>query len=142
MPEIAAHPPTGQSELREGLAAGLLWVALDPALGVVAFALAQRLAGSLHLAELSVLPSHGRRGLGAALVQRVAGAAGELGCSRLTLSTFTRVPWNGPFYERLGFRTIAAADLEPELLSVRRAEAAAGLPVDERAIMSLALEGP
>lgn len=142
MSEIAAHPPTELAEFREGLAAGLLWVAEDPEAGVVGFALAARLVGSLHLEEISVLPSHGRRGLGAALVECVADAAVEAGCSRLTLSTFTGVPWNGPFYERLGFRAVAVADLAPELMEVRRAEAELGLPLEERTIMSRVLGCP
>jgi len=142
MSEIAAHPPTDLAELRAGLAAGLLWLAEDLETGVVAFALAERLVGSLHLQELSVLPSHARRGLGTALVECVAETAATQGCSRLTLSTFSDVPWNGPFYERLGFRAVAVADLAPELQAVRRGEAELGLRIEERVIMSRALGRP
>jgi GNAT superfamily N-acetyltransferase len=142
MLEVAQAPPTALAELREGLAAGLLWVVDDRTAGVVAFALARRLSDSLHLAELSVAPSHGRRGLGSALVRRVADAGRGLGFRRLTLSTFVDVPWNAAFYRRLGFRSIDDADLSHELRAIRRSEAAAGVRVEARVMLSLALERP
>jgi hypothetical protein len=37
------------------------------------------------------------------------------------------VPWNAPYYERLGFRRLADADLTPGLREIRAEEAAHGL---------------
>ena len=45
----------------------------------------------------------------------------------MTLTTFADVPWNGPLYERLGYRRLADAELGPELRSVRARETAHGL---------------
>ena len=39
-----------------------------------------------------------------ALIEHVAGWARAHGSPALTLTTFTEVPWNAPYYERLGFR--------------------------------------
>jgi ribosomal protein S18 acetylase RimI-like enzyme len=143
MPEIAAQPPRDRAALAAGVARGLLVVMDDPRSGLVGFALARPLARSLHLEEVSVLPEHGRRGLGAALVCHVAGLGRARGLRRLTLATFADVPWNRPWYERLGFRVLADDEQDADLRAVRREEAAAGLPVDARVVMSLPLDaGP
>jgi hypothetical protein len=45
----------------------------------------------------------------------------------MTLTTFADVPWNAPYYERCGFRVMAADEITPGLAAIRAAEAAAGL---------------
>jgi N-acetylglutamate synthase-like GNAT family acetyltransferase len=45
----------------------------------------------------------GRRGIGRALLDHVAALARARGAPALTLTTFAEVPWNGPYYARLGF---------------------------------------
>jgi hypothetical protein len=50
----------------------------------------------------------------------VAAAEGRLA---VTLTTFRDVPWNAPYYERLGFTVVAAADQGPELAAVVAEEA-------------------
>jgi hypothetical protein len=52
---------------------------------------------------LPVLASRQRRGLGGALVSTVCTWARAQGCPTVTLTTFRDVPWNGPFYQELGF---------------------------------------
>ena len=39
---------------------------------------------------------------------------------------FRGVPWNAPYYERLGFRELAPAEITPELAARRAASAAQG----------------
>ena len=51
----------------------------------------------------------------------------ERGCAALTLTTFTEVPWNGPYYRRCGFRVLGDAELTPGLRKIRAAEAEHGL---------------
>ncbi len=65
--------------------------------------------------------------MGRALVAYAADCARDRGLAGLTLTTFTDVPWNAPYYERLGFRRLAAAELTPGLRRIRAAEAAHGL---------------
>ena len=55
------------------------------------------------LASVFVAPIHRKKGIGAALVQRVMAAAGEAGIERLTLFT----PDQEAFYQSLGWHTIA-----------------------------------
>lgn len=59
--------------------------------------------GQAHLEQLSVLPRHGRRGIGRALVEAAMREARARGYSRITLRTYAEVPWNAPFYSRCGF---------------------------------------
>lgn len=53
----------------------------------------------------------------------------------LTLTAYTEVPWNGPYYERLGFRYLAAEEETPGLRAIRRHERAHGLDAWPRACM-------
>jgi hypothetical protein len=51
----------------------------------------------------------------------------EHGLTSVTLTTFADVPWNGPYYARLGFEVVPDAEAGPGLLEVRRRERAHGL---------------
>ncbi|OHX12168.1 GNAT family N-acetyltransferase [Chromobacterium sphagni] len=93
-------------ELWQAQTAGLLWVAEDGG-QVAGFALAETLDDQLHLAEMDVDPEHARRGLGGMLLARVVAHAGRLGHAAVTLTTFSHLPWNAPFYRRHGFVEIA-----------------------------------
>ena len=103
----------------------------------VGFALAWLRPGALHLRELDVLPTHGRRGLGARLVAHVATEAQRRGFPLVTLTTFTEAPWNAPYYERLGFRRLAAEGLPEWLAAIRHEEASEGLDRWPRIAMAL-----
>jgi predicted N-acetyltransferase YhbS len=142
MPDVASMPARTVDEHEAALAAGLLWVADAEGLGPVGFAMASAMKGSLYLAELSVQPSHGRRGLGAALVECVVEAAAARGHRAVTLSTFTHVPWNAPYYRRLGFVDLPPERLPDELRAVREREAAVGLDLDQRVVMRRPLDDP
>ena len=96
-------------------AAGLLWVALSPQRHPVGFALVEREGLQLHLEELDVHPQHGRRGIGGALVETVCAWARDCGYAEITLTTYRDIPWNGPFYAKLGFKVLGAAELTPAL---------------------------
>jgi GNAT superfamily N-acetyltransferase len=136
MAAVAESPVTDPDVLRAAQSDGRLWVAAGDADRPVGFALVMLHGGQPHLNELSVDPAHGRRGLGRRLVETVCAWTAARGHDRLTLSTFRDVPWNGPFYGRLGFTALADADLDPVLAALRRAEAERGLPIARRAIMA------
>ena len=114
---------------------GRLWVAANGSIPV-GFALVEMLAEDLpHLEELDVDPSHGRRGLGTALVRAVCEWATISRYGMLTLTTFRAVTWNLPFYARLGFEEIPREILRPELAVVVAEEAHRGLDPTTRAVM-------
>ena len=62
--------------------------------------------GRQHLEQLSVLPAQGRRGIGGALVAAALEEARWAGYDEMSLCTYRDVPWNGPFYARLGFEPV------------------------------------
>ena len=102
----------------------------------VGFALVEMLAANQpHLEEIDVHPQHGRRGIGTALVRTVCEWATGRGYGELTLTTFRAVPWNMPFYARLGFEVVPAAELRPELVAVVDDETARGLDPASRVVM-------
>jgi ribosome biogenesis GTPase len=103
---VAESEPHALAFFAEAEAAHRVWVAVCDDV-VVGFAVAEELAGDAYLAELDVLPEHGGRGLGRQLVEQVLLWALAQGYSRLVLRTFLDVPWNGPWYRRLGFEPCA-----------------------------------
>jgi len=126
---------TAQSKFHSAQRKGTLWVALWGATPV-GFALVEMLATDLpHLEEIDVTPAHGRRGLGTALIHTVLEWVKQAGHHEITLTTFRSVPWNMPFYSRLGFVEIPAHQLRPELETVVRDEAYRGLDRDQRVVM-------
>lgn len=118
---------------------GMLWVAADAEDRPVGFAVVKHKDGAAHLDELAVHPAHGRRGVGRALVEAVCGWAREQGLPAVTLSTLRDVPFNAPFYARLGFAELPEAEAGPALLDVRRREEEAGFPMQRRVLMRRAL---
>ena len=115
---------------------GLSWLALanDQPVG---FILAEAHPSSLFIVELSVYLDWQGKGIGRQLIACVAGHARTLGLASLTLTTFRDVPWNAPFYAKLGFEYVA--ELTPELREKREEEAAHGLAYNSRCAMRLPL---
>jgi len=121
------------------LAQEYVWVAVDQADQPIGFAIVHLLDESVHLHELDVHPDYARQGLGRRLIATVADWARARGATALTLTTFADVPWNGPYYARLGFRTLDLTTLSPGLQAVRQGEADAGLPMAQRVCMQIDL---
>lgn len=115
-----------------------VWVAIcDEA--VVAFAIVKIFAEFAHIHELDVHPGLARRGLGRALITHIVHWARNRGCTALTLTTFSDVPWNAPYYERLGFAAIEMQVLPPHLKTILEAEARAGIEMTHRVAMKMEL---
>ncbi len=110
--------------------AGRAWVWGDPP---VAYVLAEEVDGYAHIEQVSVHPGHSRRGIGRELIDHVGTWARARGLAGLTLTTFADVPWNAPYYARLGFTVVT--DLTPGLLAIRAHEAARGLDAWPRVAM-------
>lgn len=106
---------------------GRLWVAQAGDGTVAGFALASRSGAQAFLDEMDVHPAHARRGIGRALVAAVVQWARAQGLVSLGLTTFSHLPWNAPFYARLGFVALAPAALCPHLSAALAGEAALGL---------------
>lgn len=127
MPEIADDAPPSMEELERYVRTGSAWVAASGSGFLEAYLLADRIDDALHIEQVSVDPAYARLGRGRELIEHAAGQAAELSFSVLTLTTFVDVPWNAPYYRRLGFIEIPDGDLSPGLAAVRRREAQMGL---------------
>lgn len=123
MADIADDDPLPLDVLTHLCALGQVWVAADH--GPVAWVAVEVVDGCAHVEQISVHPDFARRGIGALLLDHVDSWARDRGLEALTLTTFRTVPWNGPYYERLGFREPAV--LTPGLANVVAQEAARGL---------------
>jgi GNAT superfamily N-acetyltransferase len=134
-PEAVLAEATAEDEFRIAQQDDLLWVALEDD-APVGFAHLKLLEpNAVHLQELDVHPAHGRRGIGTRLVTAVCTWAGESGHGAVTLTTFRDVPWNMPFYARLGFAEIQAAAISEALRSILDHEVRSGLDAGRRVAM-------
>lgn|GEM_PF-57515 len=122
--ELLEHV-TPESTLLASQEAGTLWVALGDDDEPVGFARVEVAGAGVHLAELDVHPTHGRRGIGTALVRTVEDWARSRGFARITLTTYRDIPWNAPFYASLGFVVVPEGDWDASMR--RRFEEEAGL---------------
>lgn len=135
MGAIADDEPLPASELLAYQRAGRAWVASDDLDRPVAYLLLDVVDDAAHIEQVSVHPDHARRGLGRALVDTAAAWAQEHGLAALTLTTFADVPWNAPYYARLGFGVVAEESLSAGLRRIREHEAAIGLDAWPRVVM-------
>ncbi|KJS54983.1 GCN5 family acetyltransferase [Streptomyces rubellomurinus subsp. indigoferus] len=123
MQEIADDEPPAPDELAHYLDHGTA-LAAEVDGTVAGYLLAEPVDGALHVEQVSVHPAYARRGIGRALIEHLAATTDA---PALTLTTFADVPWNAPYYARLGFRPLADHELTPGLREIRRQEAAHGL---------------
>lgn len=121
--------------LLEQLAAGRIWVAADHNDVPVGFAVTIIVDGNAHLHEVSVDPAHGKQGIGRRLVEAVCEWAALQSFDRVTLSTFRDIPWNEPFYRKLGFNELAETEHGPQMKTLRDEERESGLDISRRLIM-------
>lgn len=126
MPEIADDDPMSL----EALAEHEVWVAVGAQGVPVAFIAVGDVDGATHVHQVSVHPSHAHQGIGAALIEHVTRADRPV-----TLTTFRDVPWNAPYYERLGFRPVT--EISPGLAEIMHEETSRGLDPATRVAMVL-----
>ncbi|MCS3429739.1 GNAT family N-acetyltransferase [Klebsiella sp. BIGb0407] len=96
----------------------LAWLVEDARGSILGFCYTQELAGSLYLAEISSHPAARGLGVGRMLVAHVRQVAARRGLSGVTLTTYTDIPWNAPWYEREGFIILEPSSYCPELKNI------------------------
>lgn len=102
---------------------------------MVGFLASEPFRRELHIWEMDVLPVFQGRGIGAGLVRACLIDASNSGFKAVTLTTFRDLPWNGPFYARLGFEEVTALDAHPRLAGELANEVDDGLPAERRCAM-------
>lgn len=111
-----------------------LWVSVDADDRPVGAGHLMLLEGNLHLRELDVHPDHAGVRRGAAILDAVERFFAGRGIAEISLTTFTDVPWNAPYYRRLGFGIVQEAEMEPALRDAWIREAT-GFPIEKRVAM-------
>ncbi|MGW4031345.1 GNAT family N-acetyltransferase [Streptomyces sp. NPDC004838] len=142
MGEIADDEPPALDLLEHYRRAGRAWVAAGDDDRPVAYLIHDEIDGAAHIEQVSVHPAAARRGLGSGLIDHVASRAAADGLGALTLTTFSEVPWNAPYYTRLGFRVLGEAELTEGLREIRRMEKEHGLDRWPRVSMRRELPRP
>lgn len=136
--DLPIHP---MEELRADCSQGRLLVAADEEDRPVGFALFDLHEDEAYLREVDVVPEHVGKGLGRRLIQAVIARVREARLPRLTLTTFRDVPFNAPFYARLGFRIVDETHLSPRLARIRQEEQLNGCELAPRVAMILEVAG-
>jgi len=132
---VADDDPGSIEALAPYADAGRAFVSVDADDRPTGYVLLDVVDGAGHVEQVSVHPAHARRGIGRALLELAAGWARAQGLHALTLTTYVEVEWNGPYYERLGFRYLTPEEETPGLRAMRRQEREHGLDAWPRACM-------
>ena len=135
MSGIADAPPMSLALVERKIAAQEVIVAVGADGMCVGFVMFEPQPARIYIQELDVLTSHAGQRIGAALIEQVAQLARSRGLKQLVLSTYREVPWNAPYYRRLGFRDIEEAELDAALIALRDAHIARGLDESKRVFM-------
>lgn len=116
-----------ESVLLKAIMSGRLFICKNAGSRPVGFALWKSYGKFALLAEIDVLPEYGRQGIGTALVGRIAADAAKAGFQVLFLTTFGNLPWNAPFYKKLGFTIPDETDLPEEIRLILAEERERGM---------------
>ncbi|MCU1644830.1 MAG: family N-acetyltransferase [Nocardia sp.] len=135
MIEVADDDPPAIEVLEEHRRDGRAWVAVDDTDTPIAYLISEEVDDTEHIGQVSVHPDAARRRIGAMLIDTAADHARAAGLSALTLTTFTEVPWNAPYYARIGFHEVEENELTPGLRKIRANEAELGLDRWPRIVM-------
>ena len=128
IPDLALLPDSDDMPVeahQRYIAQGTEWVAVNESQALVGFLAAEIVNRDLHLWELAVRGDVQSRGIGRQLIHAAEEFARQRHLESLTLTTFSDVPWNAPWYSRLGFE-MAVGD--ERLTALVRAEIGRGLP--------------
>jgi GNAT superfamily N-acetyltransferase len=133
---IVDSPPMPVERHRQVIALSTCWVAVDNQDLPQGFLSAERHGDDLHILELSVTHALQGQGLGRGLIEAAMAHARADGLRAVTLTTFRQVPWNAPFYARLGFEQLTEATLDQRLTAILEEEYRRGYAPGSRCAMS------
>ena len=134
MDDVAEGETTPFSILEERAARGRLHVALVDGDVPVGFSIWSPKDGLAYIEEVSVHPDHAGHRLAARLIDRLAGdVRGEH--AAISLATFRDVPWNAPYYARLGFEEMPRDRVGPDHALSWKHQAENGLDMSRRLFM-------
>lgn len=139
MADVADHEPTPKAIFEDRAEVGQLLVACDDTGEIAGFLIWSPKDGMAYIEEVAVHTAHGGRRVGAQLIDRLAqDARGRF--PAITLTTFRDVPWNGPYYAKLGFKEFPRDQAGPDHAQSWQDQADVGLDMSRRLFMSRALK--
>lgn len=106
----------------------------------IGFVVAMRIDGQAHLKEVSVRRAYAGQGVGRRLVASAITWSRQNLYRYITLTTFADLPFNVPFYQRIGFSTFEPDRDWPELKAIREKERKIGLEIRPRVAMIKSLQ--
>lgn len=115
------------------------FVAVNVQNQVIGFLYAEKQAQDLYIIELDVAAEYQQQGIGRQLMTYMIDFAKQQGFQAVTLTTFTDVAWNRPFYEKLGFELLNPQNLKPYLKQKINNEVEHGFVRDSRCAMQFIL---
>lgn len=142
MASIAEDEPATSAELMQFIDARMAWVATDAFDQSIGYLLIEQIDGCAHIEQVTVHPAHARRGVGAAMINEAEDWAAERELNGLTLTTFVDVPWNAPYYSRLGFTLLPERAWGAALRRKVALEAEHGLGAWPRVVMQRPIRTP
>lgn len=134
--KVADLPPTAIDRLRRGAC----FVACNYAQTPLGFALAGRLDTDALLECLAILPEFSGGGLGRALIEEIRCWAHQTGGRGVLINTYRDIPWDAPFYARLGFVEVPHRQWSGAMHRLQREANALGHDPSRRLWMRLALD--
>ncbi len=139
---IADDSPPDLDDLAAYQREGRAWVTTDSGDDPVAYILVKDVDGHAHIEQVTVHPQYARQGLGRSLIEEVARWAVARGLKGMTLTTFEDVPWNAPYYTRLGFVRVPEDQWSRGMRQIRQEENTQGLNAWPRVVMKKTLPPP
>ena len=136
---IADMEPLLSSHYEGLIAAGTVWVSVDQRDAPVGFVACGAHPDGAVVYQLSVVQAAQKQGRGAALMAAAVEWARRTGQPCVMLTTFRDVIFNAPFYRRLGFVELEAANETPSLRHMLDHEATLGHDRSKRVGMVLTL---
>ncbi|MCW2395910.1 MULTISPECIES: GNAT family N-acetyltransferase [unclassified Sphingobium] len=131
---VADAEPQPPQYYLQFIGARSVWVAVVGE-RVMGFLAAEQFESDLHINEVSVVRHYQRQGIGRKLIDTAQAYAQRRACTGLTLTTFRYVPWNAPYYERLGFRILGKRASESRLRRLVAQEVTSGFAPESRCAM-------
>lgn len=119
--------------------AGYLWIAADRFDQPIGFLGGNYLNGNFHIIELSVAKQYQGLGIGRALMTTMVQQVRLEGYRSITLTTFRDLPWNGPWYAKMGFVEVKVQEMGRDFEELVESEAQHGLDPKRRCLMRLVI---
>jgi len=114
---------------------GLLLVAIEDGAAPVGFAVCTVIDNYLHLLEIDVASRVQRLGIGSMLLDKVIDLVVQRGCDWVSLTTFSHLAWNAPWYQKWGFAIMIHEELPEFLADILSEEKTRGLNPNNRVAM-------